>query len=316
VQLPRVRLHVTELGSGPPVIMCHGFPGLGYSFRHQLAAVAEAGFRAVAPDMIGYGGSSAPADPSAYAHELITADLLALLDDLGARRGVFVGHDFGAPAVWNIALRAPDRVAGLVLLSVPYRSQRPPIRPSLVFAEAARRHFLHAHYFQTPGVAERELDADPRDFLTRLFFALSGAYRYVDIWRHPSAGNGYLDVLPQAPPLPWPWLRADELDHYVEVFGRTGFRGGLNWYRAMDLNWERDADRAGAPIRVPTMFVAGTEDPVLQMSGNDAIETMARDVPDLRGIHLLQGAGHWVQQERPAQVNQRLVSFLRSLPGA
>jgi pimeloyl-ACP methyl ester carboxylesterase len=316
VQLPRLQLQVTELGSGPPVIMCHGFPGLGYSFRHQLSAVAEAGFRAVAPDMVGYGGSSAPADPSDYAHALITADLLALLDDLGARRGVFVGHDFGAPAAWNVALRAPDRVAGLVLLSVPYRSQRLPIRPSMAFAAVAEQHFVHTHYFQAPGVAERELDGDPRAFLTRLFFALSGAYRYLDVWRHPSAGNGYLDVLPEAPPLPWPWLSAEELDHYVEVFARTGFRGGLNWYRAMDVNWERDADLAGAPIPVPTLFIAGTRDPVLEMSGNDAIETMARDVPDLRGVHLLPGAGHWIQQERPAEVNQRLVSFLRSLPGA
>jgi pimeloyl-ACP methyl ester carboxylesterase len=307
------RLHVTEHGAGTPVVMCHGFPGLGYSYRHQLRPVAAAGFRAVAPDMLGYGGSSAPADPVEYTHEHVTADLLALLDAMDAPRAVFVGHDFGAPAAWNVAQRAPERVAGLVLLSVPYDPLRLPVRPSQVYASAAREHFLHTHYFQAPGVAEAELGARPAEFLARLFHALSSAYRYIDVWQHPSDGNGYLDVLPDAPPLPWAWLSADEFDRYVRTFTRTGFGGGLNWYRALDANWQLDARFAGAALEVPTLFVAGVREPVLDVLGAAALERMRAAVPDLRGVQLLDGAGHWVQQERADAVNGLLVDFLAQL---
>jgi pimeloyl-ACP methyl ester carboxylesterase len=310
------RLQVEDVGAGVPVILCHGFPGLGYSYRHQLQPIADAGLRAIAPDMLGYGGSSAPTDPAEYEHSRTTPDLLALLDDVGAERGVFVGHDFGAPAAWNVALRAPHRVAGLVLLSVPYDPIRLPIPPSDVYARAAQRHFLHTHYFQQPGVAERELDVNPRDFLARLFHALSGAYRYVDIWQPDSVGKGYLDVLPQAPPLPWPWLTENEFEHYVETFARTGFAGGLNWYRALDGNWTHDADYEGRALDVPTLFIAGSNEPVLQILGRDALDRMNAATTDLRGVHLLDGAGHWVQQERPDEVNALLVDFLRDLTSA
>ncbi|HJQ44384.1 MAG TPA: alpha/beta hydrolase [Jatrophihabitantaceae bacterium] len=315
VQLPSGhQLAVWDVGTGMPVIMCHGFPGLGFSFRHQLEPIAEAGFRAVAPDMLGYGGSSAPTDPAEYEHARTTDDLLALLDELGAERAVFVGHDFGAPAAWNVAVRAPHRVAGLVLLSVPYDPVRLPIPPTALYAHAAEGHFLHTHYFQQPGVADRELASDPRTFLARLFYALSGAYHYVDIWRPDSVGKGYLDVLPEAPPLPWSWLSEDEFEHYVAEFTRTGFTGGLNWYRALDLNWQRDAEYADRPIEVPTMFVAGDIEPVLQVLGKGALDRMWNWVPDLRGVHLLEGAGHWVQQECADEVNALLVDFLRRLP--
>jgi pimeloyl-ACP methyl ester carboxylesterase len=306
-------MQITELGSGIPVILCHGFPGLGYSWRHQLRAIADAGFRAVAPDMLGYGGSSAPADPAQYEHARITADLLALLDHFGAEQGVFVGQDFGAPAVWQTALRAPERVLGLALLSVPYDPDRLPVRPSIAFAATAQEHFLHVHYFQEPGVADRELAGASREFLQRLFFALSGDFHYLDVWQHPSEGNGYLDVLPEAPRLPWRWLSTEEFEHYVDVFAATGFTGGLNWYRAFDINWEHGAEHAGARITVPTTFIAGTNEPVLQMFGDHALARMRAHVDDLRGIHLISGAGHWVQQERPAEVNQHLVEFLRTL---
>ncbi len=313
LELGATRMQIAEQGEGVPVVMCHGFPGLGFSYRHQMDAVARAGFRAVAPDMLGYGGTSAPPDPSEYGYDRITADLLALLDALGAERAVFVGQDFGAPAAWNVALRAPERVRGLVLLSVPYDPDPLPARPSTIYAKMAAKHFLHIHYFQAPGVADRELAADPRAFLARLFHALSGAYRYLDVWKHPSEGRGYLDVLPEAPPLPWSWLREDELDHYAAVFARTGFTGGLNWYRAFDVNWERCAAYAGAALGVPTLFVAGDRDPVVEMRGPRGIARMRECIPDLRGVHLLPGAGHWVQQERPAEVNRLLADFLGSL---
>ncbi len=306
-------MHIAEAGGGVPVVMCHGFPGLSFSYRHQMATVAEAGFRAVAPDMLGYGGTTAPCEPAEYSYERITQDLVALLDALGAEKAVFVGHDFGAPAAWNVALRAPERVLGLVLLSVPYDPDRMPVRPSTIYAKMAQKHFLHIHYFQKRGVADGELAGDPRGFLTRLFWALSGGYRYLDIWKHPSEGRGYLDVLPEAPPLPWPWLSERELEHYVSVFTRTGFTGGLNWYRAFDVNWDEGDAYVGAKITTPTLFVAGAKDAVIEMRGAAAIERMKEYVPDLRGVHLLEGAGHWIQQERPTEVNALLTSFLRSL---
>jgi len=295
------------------VVLCHGFPGLAYSYRHQLRALAAAGYRAIAPDMLGYGDSDAPADPSDYAYAHITELLVGLLDALAIDSAVFVGHDFGASSAWNVAIRARDRCRGLVLLSVPYDPDRSATRPSVLYAAMAKKHFLHIHYFQEPGVAERELDAHPREFLSRLFFALSGDFRYLDIWGKPSSGNGYLDVLPEAPPLPWTWLDAEDLDVYASTFARTGFRGGLNWYRAFDVNWERGTDVVGARIEVPTMLVAGERDAVIEMRGAKAIDRMREFVPDLRGVHLLPGAGHFVQQERSDDVNRLILEFLRGL---
>ena len=307
------RWQIDDSGSGTAVVLCHGFPGLGYSYRHQSAALAEAGFRAIALDMPGYGGTTRPDAIDEYTNDAVAARMIALLDALGIDKAVFVGHDFGAPAAWTTALRYPDRVAGLVSLAVPYAPDRFPARPSTIYAAMARKHFLHIHYFQEPGVAERELDAQPREFLQRLFHALSGAYRYLDVWDHPSEGNGYLDVLPEAPALPWSWLTEEDFDVYVKTFTATGFTGGLSWYRAYDANWERSADLDGAHINVPTLFVAGAEDPVIAMSGPKALDRMKDTVPDLRGVHLLGGAGHFVQQERAAEVNELLISFLRSL---
>jgi pimeloyl-ACP methyl ester carboxylesterase len=303
------RWQINELGDGPPVVLCHGFPGLGYSFRRQMQALADAGYRAIAPDMPGYGGTDIPRDIDDYTNERVSDALIRLLDALGHEQAVFVGHDFGAPVTWTVSLRHRDRVTGLVLLAVPYMPDRFPLRPSELYASMARKHFLHIHYFQEPGVADRELDADPRGFLHRLFYALSGDYRYLDIWQHPSEGNGYLDVLPEAPPLPWSWLTEDELDHYVEVFTRTGFTGGLNWYRAFDANWERGRAVA-VPLEVPTLFVAGENDAVIAMTGRQALDRMHDTVPDLRGVHLLEGAGHFIQLERPDEVNELLLDFV------
>jgi pimeloyl-ACP methyl ester carboxylesterase len=311
--LSGLHMNVIEAGEGSPVVLCHGFPGLAYSFRHQLRALADAGYHALAPDMHGYGLTDAPLDPAAYDHDHVAADLLALLDAIGAPRAVFVGHDFGAPLVWHLALRAPERVAGVVALSVPYDPRRAPVQPTLAFAKVAERHFFHMHYFQAEGVAERELDASPRDFLARLFWALGGGHRYLDVWKAGSAGGGYLDVLPEAPPRPWSWLTEGDLDVYAAAFERTGFRGGLSWYRALDRNWAIAERFAGRDVEVPALFLAGARDAVIEMGGPRALERMEAHVPDLRGAHLLEGAGHFVQMERPDEVNARLLAFLRSL---
>lgn len=307
------RLQLHERGRGMPVVLCHGFPGLGISYRHQMRAIEQAGFRAVALDMLGYGGSDAPDDPAAYVYSRITRDLVALLDLLEASKAIFVGHDFGAPAAWNVAIRASERVAGLVLLGVPYDPDRMATRPSEIYAAMAKKHFLHIDYFQAQGVAERELDPRAAEFLRKIFWALSGGYRYLDIWKHPSEGNGYLDVLPETPTLPWSWLDASTLEQYAEVFARTGFRGGLNWYRAFDANWALGEHVAGATIEAPTLFVAGESDPVIAMRGPAAIERMRQFIPQLRGVHLLPKIGHFVQQEAPSDVNALLVEFLHSI---
>jgi pimeloyl-ACP methyl ester carboxylesterase len=304
-----IELHVVEQGEGDPVILCHGFPGLWYSWRHQLDALAAAGYRAIAPDMRGYGRSGGPTDPRRYDRRHTVDDLVGLLDALELEQAVFVGHDFGAQLVWDLPAWAPDRVRALVQLSVP-RVPRSPVRPSDAYRYLASKHFFHMDYFQEPGRAERELDARPREFLAAIFHALSGANRYLDCWNYPAAGNGYLDVLPTPPELPWSWMTADELDVYAGEFARTGFTGGLNWYRADDATWEQNAALHSAPITVPTMFIAGSKDPVLEMMGADPFASMSALVPGLRSTHLIEGAGHFVQLEAPEQVDNLILRFL------
>ena len=335
-----VALHVASQGDGTPVLFCHGFPGLWFSFRHQLSAVAAAGWQALAPDQRGYGASERPLDPAFYDANFVMRDMLGILDALGAARAVFVGHDFGAQQVCNLAVRHPERVAAVVIMSCPYDfdlagrggagATAPPagseqagafavpgVRPSAAFAARARQHFFHMHYFQQIGPAERELGAQPREFLLRLMHALSAEGRLLDWSRFPSAGTGYLDVLAPAPPLPWRWLSVEEFEYYLREYGRgeaaTTFIGGLNSYRMADRNWELGAPYADANITQPALFIAGADDVVLKMIPGDAIETMRRRVPDLRDVVLVPGAGHFVQQEQPDAVNAALLKFLRSL---
>jgi pimeloyl-ACP methyl ester carboxylesterase len=308
-----IRLRVTEQGAGPAVVLCHGFPGLGYSWRHQLPALAAAGYRAIAPDMRGYGGSSAPTDPAAYDRRSTVADMVGLLDACGLDEAVFAGHDFGAALTWDLPQWAPGRVRALIQLSVP-RVDVAPARPSELFAHLAGKHFFHFHYFQQPGVADAELGRDPERSLAAIFHALSGAYRYTDIYTPDSVGRGYLDVLPDPPPLPWPWLSEAELRCYAEEFARTGFTGGLNWYRANDAVWAEKQQRPDQQVTVPTLFVTGERDPVRQVMGRRAGEPMGERVPGLAGEVVIDGAGHFVQMEAPDEVNAAMLAFLTSLP--
>lgn len=305
-------MRITEHGSGQPVIMCHGFPGLGYTWRHQLQAIGDAGWHAVAPDMRGYGHTDRPIDVADYDAEHVAGDLIGLLDALGHERAVFVGHDFGAGAVWDIAMRHPDRVAAVIVLSVPFLG-RPLTRPSDTFATMAKDHFLHLHYFQQIGPADDELNSHPEQFLTSIYWALSGAFRYMDIWQHPSDGHGYLDVLPTAPPLPWDWLSEADLQRMLADFSVSGFSGGLNWYRASDLRWEQTVQFATATVDVPAAFICGANDTVLEMAGPDPIGQMRNRVTDLRAVEILPGAGHFVQLERPTEVNTAMIDFLSQL---
>jgi pimeloyl-ACP methyl ester carboxylesterase len=308
-----VRMHVAEQGVGHPVIFCHGFPHTWFIWHRQLEAVAAAGYRAIAPDLRGYGRTESPADLDAFTNREVIGDLLGLLDYIGAEQAVFVGLDFGAALVWELALRAPERVRGIIVLNNPF-APRPPRSPSQLWAKAAERHFLHLHYFQTPGVADAELAADPRGFLARVYYSLSADYHYLDTWRFPAEGTGYLDVLPEAPPLPWRWLSDHELDTLAQDFDRTGFTGGLNWYRVLDRNWELTADYAGAHIAPPTYFLYGDRDPDMEgFSGRDPLATLREHVTDLREVTKLADAGHLVQLERTTEVNDLITAHLREL---
>ncbi|MGJ3509863.1 alpha/beta fold hydrolase [Enemella sp. A6] len=309
-------MHVTMAGSGPAVLMMHGFPGLGYSWRHQIRALAEAGYTAIAPDMRGYGRTDAPTEVEAYGRDKVVSDALGVLDALGIDEAVVSGHDFGATLAWDLPHWAPDRIRGVIGVSVPMM-HRAPQRPSETYAAMAEEHFLHYDYFREPGMAEAEINPRTEEFLRRVFFALSGGFHYLDLWQQPSYGPdgrrlGYLDVLPETPELPWPWLTQQDLDVYVEGFGH-GFTGGLNWYRANDLVWEQTAEFADDPITCPAVFVAGARDTVVEMFGAAGLESMRDLAPNLTDIHIIEGAGHFVQMEAAEEVNKIFLDFLAGL---
>jgi pimeloyl-ACP methyl ester carboxylesterase len=305
-----VDLHVVEAGEGPTVIFAHGFPELSYSWRHQLPALAEAGYRAVAPDMRGYGRSSQPAEIGDYDIEHLTGDLVGLLDGLGEERAVFVGHDWGSMVVGSLARLHPDRVAAVVAMSVPFlpRGPMPPIQVMrMVFADS----FFYMVYFQEPGVADADLAADPGTTMRRMLAGLTvpeGMTLDASGLSAPD-GRGFVDRLPEPAGLP-AWLSQSELDHYTAEFARTGFTGGINWYRNLDRNWEITPQLDGAKVTMPSLFIGGNLDPVLLMT---PIGIQDDVVTDHRGNVLVEGAGHWVQQEAPKAVNEGLLTFLESL---
>lgn len=319
-----VNLHVASIGNGPLVVFCHGFPGLWYSWRHQMRAVAEAGFKAVALDMRGYGGSSAPPSAGEYTLEKIRSDLTAVLKHFGESQATFVGMDFGAPVVWNMALAAPDSVHALVVLSVPYDHDYygyfglsgegfSAVPPSQRFASIGAESFLHAHYFQEPGVAEAELNAEPHEFLTRLFWALSAQGDLLSAFGRGKPGMGYIEVLGHASPLPWSWMTDADLNYYAKQFEEGGFTGALNWYRACDLNWQANREFIGQQIGQPCLFIAGADDPVITMSPPGAMDYMGKMVRNLTGPVILENAGHFVQMEQASLVNDAILRFLHDL---
>lgn len=315
VEMNDIRMHVAEEGSGPVVVLCHGFPESWYSWRHQLPALAAAGFHAVAPDMRGYGGTDAPAEIERYTLFHLVGDMVGLLDALGAETAVIVGHDWGAPVAWHAALLRPDRFRAVVALSVPYRP-RGPVPPTTLMPQTDDAMFYQL-YFQTPGVAEAELARDVRGALRRLLFSASGD-------APPHSGGAGVGMVPKRggfleqtrPPdaLP-PWISEADIDVFAGEFARTGFRGGLNWYRNIDRNWELLAPFAGAHVLPPALYIAGDRDLVVSFRGMDQlIPNLSTFVPNLIRTLMLPGCGHWTQQERPTEVNEAIVEFLRKCP--
>jgi pimeloyl-ACP methyl ester carboxylesterase len=307
VQTNGIRMHIAEAGQGPLVLLLHGFPELWYSWRHQLPALAEAGYHAVAPDVRGYGRSDAPEPIEAYAMKEHLADALGILDALGAENAVIVGHDWGAPMAWNSAVLHPDRYRAVVGMSVPFL-QRPPAPPTRLFKQLFQDNFFYILYFQEPGVAEKELEADPRKALRTFLFAASGDAVPAG-FAGKKKGDLFLTGMPNPETLP-DWLTEADVDVFANEFKRTGFRGGLNRYRNMDRDWQDLPQLADAKVTQPALFIGGTKDGVLAFTSMDA---MKANVPNLRDIIMLEGAGHWTQQERPKEVNEALIGFLRSL---
>jgi len=309
VVTPGAELHVLDAGAGPLVVLAHGFPELSYSWRHQVPALAEAGYRVLAPDQRGYGRSSRPERVEDYDILALTGDLIALLDDLGEEQAVFVGHDWGSMVVWQTALLHPERVAGVVGMSVPFLP-RAPMPPIQLLRQLLGDAFFYILYFQEPGVADAELGADPARTMRRM---LAGAILPEDGAVDPSFmapdGRGFVDRMPEPDGLP-DWLTQGELDHYIEEFSRTGFTGGINWYRNFDRNWELAEALADAHVTVPSLFIGGALDPVLVMSppgvGEPWLDRHQGDV-------VIDGAGHWVQQDSPGAVNAALLDFLSTL---
>jgi pimeloyl-ACP methyl ester carboxylesterase len=306
-----VQLRVIEAGDrgAPVVVLVHGFPELAYSWRHQIPALVAAGYHVLAPDQRGYGGSSRPDAIDAYNIHELTADVVGLLDDVGAERAVWIGHDWGAPVAWNAPLLHPGRVAAVAGLSVP-AVPRAQVPPTQAFRRTFGENFFYMLYFQEPGVADAELNGDPARTMRRMIGGLRTSGDKAAALRMVAPGpEGFIDRLPEPDGLP-DWIAQDELDHYISEFSRTGFTGGLNWYRNLDRNWETTAELTDARISVPSLFIAGTADPVLAFTRADrASEVISGPYREV----MIDGAGHWIQQERPDEVNAALLDFLNGL---
>ena len=303
-----IRMHVAEAGEGPLVILCHGFPESWYSWRHQLPALAAAGYHVVAPDQRGYGRTEAPDDIDAYTQFHLVGDIVGLVRALGEESAVIVGHDWGAPVAWNAALWRPDIFRAVVALSVP-ASDRSRIPPTAGMKAAFGDDFFYILYFQTPGVAEHELQKDVKRSLRMLLYSASGAGAARSFRRLPRTA-GFLDQMTDPDELP-AWLSEADLDYFAQEFQRTGFRGGLNWYRNMDRTWALSAAFAGRKIEQPALFITGDRD--LTRNTPDFEKRMRAVVPNLRRVVTFPGIGHWTQQENPEGTNRALLEFLGSL---
>jgi pimeloyl-ACP methyl ester carboxylesterase len=306
-----LQVRAATAGQGPFILLAHGWPEGWYSWRHQILALARAGYRVVAPDMRGYGGTDAPADIERYTLLDLAADMIALVGALDEREAVIVGHDWGAPVAWHAALFRPDLFRAVVGMSVPWA---PPGKVDLIASlEKAQIHDFYMQYFQPPGVAEAELERDIRRSLRMTYFTASGDQR--------EKGKGFTRLIDGTflgncvdPPVLPDWLTESDLDHMTAEFTRTGFRGGLNWYRNLTRNWRLTQAWRHRPIPQPALFIAGSRDGVLRFPASKAqIEAYPQTLPGCRGVHVLDGAGHWVQQERADAVSDLLIGFLRGL---
>lgn len=321
VDLGDVTLRVHEAGdpADPTVILSHGFPELAHSWRHQLPALAAAGYHVIAPDQRGYGHSSAPRDVDAYGVRHLTGDLIALLDRTGKEQAVFVGHDWGSLIVWETARLHPERVRSVVGVSVPYVQWPGP--PTDLMRMVYTDRFFYILYFQQVGPPEAELEADPHRSMASFMYSASGAAmagREMPTELPPMEGTGFLDVMGAAyPARPYTgpegaWLDEADLQVYADEFAHSGFFGPVSYYRNLDANYSVVKDLGPERLSMPSYFITGELDGVNLMDPS-GIERMQTLLPDFRGYTIVPGAGHWVQQEAPAAFNDALIGYLGSL---
>jgi pimeloyl-ACP methyl ester carboxylesterase len=307
-----IALRAAVEGDGPLVIMVHGFPELWYSWRHQITPVARAGYRVVAPDVRGYGGSDKPHDIEAYDMASLMADVIGVIDAFGERDAILVGHDWGAPICWNTAALHADRVSAVAGLSVPYRGRGETSGIEL-WRRIYKDKFFYQLYFQEEGVAEAELEADVRTSLRKIYYAASGDSPSLDSWLQRPAGGTLLEALTDPEVLP-AWLTSEDLDYFVSNFGAGGFRGPINRYRNQERDFANLPEMGIRPVAQPSCFIAGSKDLVRHfVPGYDLYADVDTNCTDLRFSRIIEGAGHWVQQEAPDKVTAALLAFLASL---
>ena len=308
-----VELHVLEAGERgrPLVLLSHGFPEGAWSWRHQMGPLAAAGYHVIAPDQRGYGRSSLPTEVTDYGITQLTGDLIGLIEDAGHEDAVVVGHDWGALIAWDMVRLHPERVRAVVGVSVPFVHW--PAPPTQLFRMVNGDKFFYMLYFQPVGPAERELEADVRATMSKVLWGASGGGFRVPDQQLPAEGTGFLTQMPEPPPMPWDWLEETELARYVDSFEHSGFFGPISYYRNLDANYELVKDFGIERISMPSYFIGGTADPVRIMDPT-GVERMSA-LADFRGHVLLDGCGHWTQQERPEAFNAALLGFLAQLDG-
>ena len=300
-------MRMVEQGQGPAVVLCHGFPELWYSWRHQIPALAEAGFRVIVPDQRGYGRTTAPPRVEDHTMENLTADMLALLEVLELKQAVFVGHDWGGAVVWSMALHYPERVRAVAGINTPFL-ERGALNPAWIQRGTKWDYQI---YFNEVGRAEEELSRNVRRVFTLMFRTskpADGGGDAVGLTATVTQRGGLLVGLPEDAPRSI-MLTQEDLDFFVSEYERTGFRGGLNWYRNLPANWQWGERVAGKQVLQPALMVTPGKDGVLTP---DMADGMERWVPNLRRAHIEQ-CGHWTQQEEPEQLNRILLDWLRSL---
>lgn len=307
-----IKMRIAEAGLGPTVLMAHGFPESWYSWRHQIKALADAGFHAVAPDMRGYGLTDAPIEAKEYLLDTLALDMIGILDALNVERAHMVGHDWGSPVASHTVVSYPERFNSLVLLSVPY-GPRSPVAPYDAMKQRFGDNFFYMLYHNEPGVAEAEYDANAREFLFSIYQSPTSPRHPPKVTDPKRSAGGWLPRL--GTPLGLPeWLSQADLDYVVGQFERSGFKGGVNYYRNFNQNWEASANIKDPVVRVPMMFMAGTEDLVIAGATAKQLEArMSTTVENLVHLELLPGIGHWIQQEAPAATNAAMLKFYNSL---
>lgn len=307
---------VLESGSGPLVLLIHGFPELAVSWRAQVDALAGAGYRVAAPDMRGYGGTEKPGETDAHTILHLVGDMVDLVRALGESQAMVIGHDWGSAVAWHCALLRPDIFRAVAGLSVPFQPRRakgPPTAAMTSISKAAGLGDLYILRFQDPD-AHAPFDADPAAALRKCFWSYDGATPAAQrATGFLPGGCGMLDAISDEAGLP-PWMSAGHFAEYVEAFAAGGFKGPLDWYRCLDRNWALTAWLQDRRVEVPALFVVGEHDPVRHYAGAHEA-TLGDWLTDLRGSHVLPGAGHWLQQERPEEVNRLLLTFLSQIGG-